>query len=323
MFSIGLYLSSKKYWAGDRMRELPLTIENVVELSSPQVGLAVLGHPINHSISPILHHAALENLASTEPSFADWTYERFDVKPENLEVALNRLSKSGYLGLNLTIPHKVEVLGLLNGLDREASLIGAVNTLIFRDGEWYGQNTDGYGLQKALENELNCDLAGSQILILGAGGAARAAAVQSLLAGARNVHIHNRSSDRLNDLLNFLSNEFDGGQMSGSTPDDVRCEDFIGQNWIIINATSLGLNAMDSSPLFMSCSEFGKGTVVYDMIYNPPQTSLLTEAEKAGYKCANGLSMLIYQAAKSLEIWTDRAIAAEAMFEAANNHIRA
>jgi len=305
------------------MREMPLKIDNIIRLSSPQVGLAVLGYPINHSISPILHHAALKNLANTEPCFADWNYEKFEVKPENLETALNKLSKLGYLGLNLTIPHKVEVLGILNGLDREASLIGAVNTLIFRDGEWYGHNTDGYGLQKALEIELNCELAGSQILILGAGGAARAAAVQSLIAGARYVHIHNRSFDRMNDLLNLLCNEFDHGRVSGSTPDNVKGEDFIGQNWIIINATSLGLNAMDSSPLFMTCSEFGKESVVYDMIYNPPKTSLLSEAEKAGFKCANGLSMLIYQAVKSLEIWTDREISAEAMFEAANNHFRA
>ena len=152
------------------MREIPFTLDDLPQFSFPKVGLAVLGHPIGHSISPILHNAALTLLAERDPVFTNWSYERLDVIPEDLPDALNRLSAAGFLGVNLTIPHKVEVLELLEDLDSNAKIMGAVNTLILRGQKWYGYNTDGYGLEVALESVLGCKFKDSQVLILGAGG---------------------------------------------------------------------------------------------------------------------------------------------------------
>ena len=302
------------------MREIPFSLKEHPRFSSPEVGLAVLGHPIAHSISPVLHKAALEVLSRKEPSFSHWTYERLDVHPKDLRRALDQLSDAGFIGLNLTIPHKVEVLDFLDQLDPETSVMGAVNTLALRGNHWAGYNTDGYGLKMALEKELNCDLLDAKILILGAGGAARAAAAQSLLSGANLVHIHNRSTKNLIVLTTLLHQEFDSERIVGSTPQAFNDTDFCGKDWIVINATSLGLKPGEPSPLFIPCKKFGKQSVFYDMIYNPPKTSFLCEAEAGGFQNANGLSMLVYQAARSLEIWSDREISARTMFEAAKSH---
>jgi len=302
------------------MRSNPYLLNEVPQFISPKVGLAVLGHPISHSISPLLHNAALQKLSIENLSFNNWFYERVDVKAEFLSTALSKLSESGYLGLNLTIPHKVEALNTVKNLDAEATLMGAVNTLHLKNGEWYGYNTDGYGLHRALLQDLGCDLRTSKILILGAGGAARAAAVKCLKEGALKVHIHNRSEDRLDELLNLLREEFTNSTVTGSSSVCLQESEFEDQDWLVINATSLGLKDTDSSPLFMPCSRLGKKSVVYDMIYNPFQTKLLMEAEQAGLVGSNGLSMLVFQAAKALEIWTEHEISADAMTQAAKEH---
>ena len=304
------------------MREIPFTLDDLPEFSFPKVGLAVLGHPIGHSISPILHNAALTLLAERDPVFTNWSYERLDVIPEDLPDALNRLSAAGFLGVNLTIPHKVEVLGLLEDLDSNAKIMGAVNTLILRGQKWYGYNTDGYGLEVALESVLGCKFQDSQVLILGAGWAARAAAVQALLSGASKVHVHNRSSRSLNQLLDILHREFSTSRATGSTVDNLAEEEFLSNDWIVINATSLGLKKEDPTPLFFNPSRFGENSVFYDMIYNPKQTLFLAEAEKSGLKNANGLSMLVHQAAKALEIWTDKEISSKAMLQAAQKYLQ-
>lgn len=303
------------------MREIPFSLEDFPQFSSPEVGLAVLGHPISHSISPILHNAALRLLAKSEPAFLKWSYERLDVRPENLSDALHRLAKAGFRGINLTIPHKVEVLNLLDTLDEEAAVMGAVNTLILHGQRWHGYNTDGYGLQMAVERELECEFKNSNVLILGAGGAARAAAVQALVSGAKRVHVHNRSLSSLNELLGILNRKFNSRNTTGSTASCVAETEFIGQDWIVINATPLGLNKKDISPLFMPSAKFGKNSVFYDMIYNPKQTCYLAEAAAGGFKNANGLSMLVYQAARALEIWTEKDISAQAMFKAAHKYL--
>lgn len=302
------------------MREAPFTLEDLPYFSSPRIGLAVLGHPISHSISPILHNAALAFLAESDSVYKNWSYERLDVKPQDLPEALNLLANRGFYGVNLTIPHKVDVLKELEKLDSNATTMGAVNTLKLCNNNWHGYNTDGFGLEKAIENELGCKFQDAQVLILGAGGAARAAAVQALLSGARKVHVHNRSSHSLGQLLEILHREFDSSLATGSTADDLNEQEFISQDWIVINATSLGLKKQDPSPLFLKPSAFGEHAVFYDMIYNPKQTLFLSEAEKAGFKNANGLSMLVYQAAKALEIWTGKDISSETMFQAARKH---
>ena len=297
------------------MLDAPLSVDEVVPLAEGQVGLAVLGSPIKHSISPQLHNAAIGELASRSPSFSNWVYHKIEVDAQNLGSALPHLAKCGYRGLNLTIPHKVEIFSIIDSIDDEARHIGAVNTLWNNASEWQGYNSDGYGLERALMGKLNISLASANILILGAGGAARAAAAQALSRGCKKIWIGNRSSTRLHQMIKALSHSFDVECIFPFEITNIPGAIFEQESLVIINATSLGLNAEDLSPIILE--DFPRSTKVYDMIYNPAETPLLKQARSLGMQYENGLSMLIYQAVRSLEIWSKEIISAEAMFSAA------
>ena len=278
------------------------------------VSLAVLGFPVNHSISPALHNAALAEMAKADPRFSDWSYRRLEVEADRLPEVLPKLRDAGFRGLNLTIPHKVRALDLATEVDSEARAIGAVNTLLAGENGWSGFNTDGYGLEQALREELEVELAGAVVILLGAGGAARAAASQSLLRGCRELWVGNRSRERLDALLASLPANPGGPPVKGFPLSEVPAN-LPKDGVVIVNATSLGLQADDPSPLDLSA--FPPETKVLDMIYNPPETTLLREARVCGMRAANGLAMLVHQAARSLSIWSGSEVPAAAMFSAA------
>ena len=283
-------------------------------LPKNEVGLAVLGCPVKHSISPKLHNAALAILAEKESSFRLWNYRKIEVLPSDLASALSKLSEFGFRGLNLTIPHKVDVLPLLSSIDEKARAMGAVNTLNWEKGEWRGYNTDGVGLSRAIFQAFKKQMEEFNILVLGAGGAARAAVAQSIFEGCSRVAVFNRSADRARELcqalfkngvnqnielLESIKNPFSGSQ----------------EPTLVVNATSLGLQLDDPSPIDLSL--FSDNVYVFDMVYNPSVTNLLRQANQNGYPCVNGLGMLVGQAAKSLEIWSGREVSTEAMSQAA------
>ena len=299
----------------------PFLIDEVIPVAEEKVGLAVLGQPINHSISPILHHAALKELLIKEAPFSDWHYDRIDIHPDQLHTGLEKLKNCGYKGLNLTIPHKEEVLSVINHVDAEAEVIGAVNTLLLKSNEWIGFNTDGYGIFRAVQEKLNYRIKDASVLLLGAGGAARAACVKFLMEGCSELKVLNRSEERMNNLVNSLKIRFNSTKISGTTYEKFKADDFLDKDWLVVNATSIGLDENDLSPLPFSCSILGSGSAVYDMIYNPVQTKLLEDAEESNLRNANGLSMLVFQAAKALEIWTEREVSTEAMFLAAYQYL--
>ncbi|MBT4222911.1 MAG: shikimate dehydrogenase [Opitutae bacterium] len=272
--------------------------------------LAVLGHPIAHSLSPVIHNAALKRMGDR---FSNWRYYAFDVPVERLDEGLSLFHDKGFLGLNLTIPHKVEVLDLIPDVDPVARRMGAVNTLMLGQDGYLGRNTDGFGIQNALKKELGVDLSGADVIILGAGGASRATVVQCLDAGCRKVWIGNRSMDRLQELVAAVG----GANSRLATFSLTTPPDELPESALLINATSLGLQLEDPAPADLSA--FPSDIKVYDMIYNPPETALLSEAHKLGLSMANGLSMLVYQAAQSLHYWTDAEIPVESMFEALAN----
>ena len=145
------------------------------------VALAVLGHPVAHSLSPPMHNAALADLAARDPQFAHWRYFKFDVEPRDLRTALPRFHACGFRGLNLTIPHKIIAVELVARIDPAAAEAGAVNTLRRLDEGFEGFNTDGYGVSRAVTEDLGMTIAGSPVILLGAGGAARATAVTAML----------------------------------------------------------------------------------------------------------------------------------------------
>lgn len=265
-----------------------------------------------------MHRAALEAITRNHPEYASWDYVGFEIQPEQFAEALPLFFEKGFFGLNLTLPHKVEALQLVSEVDPEAARMGAVNTLV-RYGEGYhGFNTDGYGLQAGLKSELDVNCRDRDVVLLGAGGASRAAAIQCLKDGCRSLWIGNRTEDRLNALVEAVNRAWGGSVVTPfdlTTPPEVlpRCP-------VLINATSLGLK--ESDPLPIDLSRFEEGTCVFDMIYNPPVTPIVRRARELGFAAATGLSMLVYQGARSLEIWTQVPVSVPAMTEAAESALK-
>jgi shikimate dehydrogenase len=267
------------------------------------VALAVIGHPIAHSLSPVMHNAALTELAKTNSKFNQWRYFKFDIAPAELEIALALFHKNKFRGLNLTVPHKALVVPHLDLKDTFVQDAGAANTLRFTETWWQGFNTDGIGLSTALREELSVELKEAHIILLGAGGAARAAAVECLRGQCTSLWIGNRTQSTLSALFASLKESktcTTGAHLEGFDPQNPPAN--LPANSIVINATSLGLKANDGSPL--NLAKIPRPAKVFDMIYRPPQTALLSQADQMKIPCANGLSMLVYQGARSLELWT-------------------
>ena len=288
-----------------------LTLADLAAWSFPGTALAVLGHPIKHSISPAMHNAALAELARTarDSACADWRYFRFDVPPADLPAALPRLHAAGFHGLNLTVPHKVVAFDCIAQIDPDAVAIGAVNTLLRIPTGWRGFNTDGYGLATAIRETLGLELTGAHVILLGAGGAARGAAVECLRCGCVSLSIANRTPANLDSLLSLLAplNRAEASAKAGAGKIPLRGFDpakppaDLPANAIVINATSAGLRPDDPAPLDLTA--LPRPAAVFDMIYNPPVTPLLAAAALK-IPSANGLAMLVHQGAKSLEIWS-------------------
>jgi shikimate dehydrogenase len=266
----------------------------------PGTALAVIGHPIGHSLSPQMHAAALAELGRAEARFAGWRYLRFVVTQERLADALDLMRRCGFRGVNLTVPHKVLAFDLVSELDQAARDAGAVNTLLEGGAGWRGFNTDGYGLAAGIREDLGLGLRGAPVVLLGAGGAARAAAAECLRAGCAALWIVNRTKSNLDALLAHLLPLARGVQIRSVNPG--RGPTDLTAGAIVINATSAGLRPDDPAPADLRA--FPAIAAVYDMIYNPPRTRLLAQAQELGLPNANGLGMLVHQGAKALEIWT-------------------
>ncbi len=284
------------------------------------VSLAVIGHPVRHSISPAMHNAAIKEIAHSNDRFSNWRYFRFEVKPEDLVQALPLFQEKGFFGLNLTVPHKEIALNALQKVDSAALEIGAVNTLRRLDKGYEGFNTDGYGLSQGIKTDLQTSLEGKDIVILGAGGAGRAAAVEVLYRKCRSLKIVNRNQDRLHNLIQTLdpiANRF-SISLEGCSPSDPNLS--LSPGTIIVNATSLGLNSDD--PLPLPKERVQHSLTLFDMIYNPESTQLMELILSQGGRAANGLSMLVFQGVRALEIWSGTSVNAETMNQAANAALR-
>ncbi len=279
-----------------------LTLRDLDSWSFTGKALAVLGHPVGHSISPPMHNAALADLARTNARFRNWRYFRFDVPPDDLPVALARLHAKKFRGVNLTVPHKVIAFSRVTMVDEAAAPAGAVNTLLWTGPGWHGFNTDGYGLTTAVGASLHRELAGQHVILLGAGGAARGAAVECLERGCASLTVVNRTPENLEALHTVLHPLAGDIPLLGLLSADTRGLAAVPAGALVINATSAGLRATDAAPIDLAL--LPRPAAVLDMIYNPPRTPLLRQAESLGIPCANGLSMLVHQGAKSLEIWS-------------------
>ncbi len=289
------------------------TLADLDQWSFPGPALAVVGRPVAHSLSPVMHNAALAALATTRPEFAEWRYFKFDIAPAELPAALALFHRQRFVGLNLTVPHKALVVEHLESADAFVRAAGAANTLSASQTGWQGANTDGAGLSAALREELDVTLEGAHVVLLGAGGAARGAAVTCLRERCASLWIGNRTPATLQALLADIEgfagatslHHFDLGHPSANLP----------AGSVVINATSLGLANADASPLDLN--QIARPASVYDMIYRPPQTALLRQARELGIRHAHGLSMLVHQGARSLELWTGATVPVSIMQAAA------
>lgn len=298
--------------------EKTYTLDDLDQFEFSGTSLAVLGDPVRHSISPAMQNAALANLELSDPRFAEWAYYRFEIPAEALLESLPRFHAKGFWGLNLTVPHKVIALEGVEKLSATAQQIGAVNTLRRTKTGYEGFNTDGYGMEMGLKESLGVALKDNIVLLLGSGGAARAAAVQCLQAGCQQLYLGNRTPARLAALQASLAPL--PSAASVSTFALAQVPENLPENGIVINATSLGLKESDPTPI--DISQLPPEWAVYDMIYNPLATRLMQDAQKAGLKTANGLSMLVHQGARALEIWSKATIDSEIMQTAARKALQ-
>ena len=248
--------------------------------------------------------------AMIEPAFRamglDWRYLTLEVTPENLTAAVEGARAFGFQGFNCTIPHKVAVIDHLDGLGESASLMGAVNCVVRQDdGRLIGENTDGKGFLAVLEKVT--DPAGKNVVIFGAGGAARAISVELAIAGARKITIVNRSEDRgnaLGDLLAGKVNEACGGNLESEFVFWVDAYKIPADADIVVNATSIGLYPDVDAELQLDLDTLRAELVVADVIPNPPQTHFIRAAKNRGCKTIDGLEMLVGQGVIGIEYWT-------------------
>lgn len=254
----------------------------------------VIGDPIEHSVSPAMHNAAFKALN------LDLVYLAFRVRKEELERAVNGVRSLGMVGINVTIPHKVAILRFLDALDPVAEAINAVNAVHNRRGELIGYNTDGMGALLALEKMV--DLRAARIVLLGAGGAARSIAF-CVAKECQGLAILNRTPKRAVELADSLSHLRASTVGLPLTNETIR--EALADADVLINATSVGMSPNVDETL-VDGELMRPDLVVFDIVYNPPKTRLLREAEKAGAATMNGIDMLVYQGAASFEIWTGR-----------------
>jgi shikimate dehydrogenase len=260
----------------------------------------VIGHPLGHSLSPAIFQAAFDAAG------VDAQYEKWDTEPDQLEGRLNALRGDDFLGANVTIPHKEAVVPLLDRLDETATRTGAVNTIANDNGQLVGHNTDVAGFARALRDDAHFDAKGKRIAIIGAGGAARAVALAMVEAGASIIQLTGRTPRRLDRLVADLRKlEPPGTTITWAHWGDGVFMTVLPSCDLLVNCTPVGTRTSDTdgqSPI--DAQWLPKRGIVFDLVYNPPETPLLKAAKERGLTPVSGLGMLVYQAAESFRIWT-------------------
>jgi shikimate dehydrogenase len=272
---------------------------------------AVYGSPIAHSASPAMHNAAFTALG------LNWRYLAFEVEPKNLRAAIEGAKAMNFAGLNLTVPHKLLAVEMVDALDESAKKWGAVNTIkfIIENGKCraVGFNTDADAIAQSLREDLKLEIRGTKVLLLGAGGAGHTAALKLASEKVAELFLVNRTRSKAEEIAGEIKKQFPSVKVAVGYPKtDVD---------LILNATSLGLKTDDASPLDERQFSLKQVSAVYDMIYRPAETKLFAAAKKSGCKTANGIGMLLHQGAKAFEIWTGKTAPLDVMRRALEQNI--
>jgi shikimate dehydrogenase len=284
--------------------------------SDPPIRLGVLGDPVAHSLSPEMQNAALHACEINAQ------YARFHIRPNELRSALRFLRNLDFVGVNVTVPHKIASFGQMDEADESASRIGAVNTIRVRDKKLVGSNTDGEGFLRAIRSEFSVDLRDLRVLVIGAGGGTgRAIAWQCALENCERLVLVNRTLEKANALAERLRSFFMEARVLGPAArlEAVAWEESVMRMQLadidlIVNATPLGMNPSDPAPI--PGRLIAPHHMVFDCIYGTSKTALLRAAQQAGARSANGISMLLHQGALSFSIWLDREPPIDAMRKA-------
>ncbi len=254
-----------------------------------------------------MHNAAYAALG------LNWRYLAFEVDPKNLRAAIEGARAMGFAGLNLTVPHKLLAVEMVDELDESAKTWGAVNTIRFGPDGAVGFNTDADAITRAVREDLKLELRGAKVLLLGAGGAGRTAALKLASENVAELFLVNRTQSKAEEITKEIKRRFPSVRVASGFPKAAVD--------LVMNATSLGLKADDASPLDEKQFSLKQTRAVYDMIYQPAETKLLAAAKAAGCKTANGIGMLVHQGAKAFEIWTGQPAPLEVMRRAAEGSV--
>lgn len=267
---------------------------SVSSLNSQTVMYGVFGDPVGHSKSPLMLNRAFKAAG------INGAYAAFHIRPGTLKAAVEGIRALGFRGVNVTIPHKVEVMDYLDEIDEAARAIGAVNTIVNDNGILRGFNTDGIGYVRSLKEETGAALSGKRILMLGAGGAARSIAYSMIQEGVSRIVIANRTPAKAVELAEALSSHVpvEGIGIAEIPP-------LIAEIDIVINTTSAGMHPLvDELPMALDPAWLHPGLLVSDLVYTPRVTRLLREAQARGARVHGGLGMFVYQGACAFEYWT-------------------
>ena len=278
--------------------------------------VGVIGHPIKHSFSPLMHNIAFDILK------LDYSYLPFDVPISNLKDALKGILALGIKGVNVTLPLKEKIIDYLSEISEEANVVGSVNTVVNENGKLHGYNTDVHGIYETL-NPYKDEITGSVVTLIGSGGASRSV-IYTLIRyfKPREINIINRTEQKAESLKNYFSSKmlFDDIKTFSLVPPDL--VDIFRNSNLIINTTSVGLfPEVDDSPTTIEDS-FIKGQIVFDVVYNPLKTKFMQIAEKKGVRTLNGLRMFVEQGAKSFELWTGEEFPKEKIFKTLTNYLK-
>ncbi len=264
-------------------------------LSGSTQVLGIIGHPVRHSLSPVIQNAAIAECG------LDYVYVPFQVNSGSLASAVAGLLALGVHGYNVTIPHKTAIIEYLDELDESASDAGAVNTVLVREGRMIGYNTDGYGLICSLAEDLDYIPGEASIVVIGAGGASRGAVAALCRAGAMHIVVANRSLDKASMLAAELGARYPETSIEVSGLDQLS-ENHLGSTSLLINASSIGLKSEKLE--FVDLAKLPINAKVFDMVYSPAETLLVREARLFGISAVSGLGMLAAQGEKAFTLWT-------------------
>lgn len=271
--------------------------------------VGLIGHPVEHSFSPPMHNAAFAELG------LDYAYVAFDVNPDDLKSAVDGAKSLNIKGFNVTIPHKIEVMQYLDELDEVARLIGAVNTIDFKNLKGY--NTDGIGAVRAIEEVTS--IKDKNVVVAGAGGASRAISFYLAKFGAGSMTILNRNANKAKDLAGDVLKSDLIGDVGADSISEI--DSYLKDADILVDTTPLGMDPHVNDEPIAKSDAMHEDLVVFDAVYNPNETVLLKEAIKAGAKPVYGIKMLLYQGAESFKIWTGRDAPIDVMQDALNKHL--